>query len=465
MKLKNRALKRSFIATLMAGSLLVSFVPAMAQEQTWHDWSTMTLMDGEKYGIYPLSWYDDMQAKMDGQTLQTYCTEIGKKLESIQGVKLKETPDELAYSTKEVTRGEVLESIYKVLNQYTYPEDVNLGDDAITYMRENQIVMGTGKDLNLDKVCTLEEAATFGTRIINVFYKNLNAGSKGLLWKVEKDGNTIYMLGSIHLANYGAYPFSHKILDAYEASDVLGVELNFYDTEGIKYFSDMACYSDGSTLKEHIPADLYAQAIEASKKIGMSETDIAYCKPWYLGNVLTSTAVSKSTSLEEQQIAATLGIDNYFMTNALMTDKPIYELEGYKYQANLFDGFSQGLQEYYLNNGIQLVLDEETNKEGVELLDGWIEYWQKGDLEQFEKSFPKKETDPDATKEEQVALEEYNNKLLTVRDAEMTENIEKLLNSDEGKTYFIVVGSGHYVGEDGVINNLKKKGYTVTQIK
>ena len=47
----------------------------------------------------------------------------------------------------------------------------------------------------------------------------------------------------------------------------------------------------------------------------------------------------------------------------------------------------------------------------------------------------------------------------------MTDKIESLLNGEKGKTYFVVVGSGHYVGEDGVIQNLKNKGYTVEQVK
>ncbi|WP_054742747.1 TraB/GumN family protein [Cellulosilyticum ruminicola] len=113
-------------------------------------------------------------------------------------------------------------------------------------MREQQIVMGTGKVLGLDQICSLEEAAVFGTRIIKAFYTGLNAGTKGLLWKVQKGNNTVYMLGSIHIADYGVYPFNHNIVDAYKDSDILGVELNLHNTEGNKYFTDIACYSDGS---------------------------------------------------------------------------------------------------------------------------------------------------------------------------------------------------------------------------
>ncbi|WP_054742748.1 hypothetical protein [Cellulosilyticum ruminicola] len=111
-----KSYRKRIILAIMAGSLLASYMPAMAQEMTWHKWATPILMDGEKYGIYSITWYDDMQTKMDGKTLQTYCEAIGKKIEAIHGVKMKENPDELAYGTDVVTRGEVLESIYKVLS-------------------------------------------------------------------------------------------------------------------------------------------------------------------------------------------------------------------------------------------------------------------------------------------------------------------------------------------------------------
>ena len=47
----------------------------------------------------------------------------------------------------------------------------------------------------------------------------------------------------------------------------------------------------------------------------------------------------------------------------------------------------------------------------------------------------------------------------------MTEKIESLLNSNDGKTYFIALGAGHYVGKGGIVQNLKDKGYVVEQVK
>lgn len=468
MGLKNKMIKQRLMGIVMASSLLVCYAfPTMAQEVTFHSWSTSTLLQGEKYGIYPLDWYENMQAEIDTKTLETFCTAIGKKLEAISGVTPKKGAEALTYTqSSKITRGQVLESIYQVLNQYTYPVTVDLGNDAITYMQAKQIIMGTGKDLQLNKTCTLEEAAVFGTRIVKAFYEDLNAGSKGLLWKAQKGDNTVYMLGSVHVANYDIYPFNKNILNAYETADVLGVELNFYNQEGLADFNQLSVYTDGTKLKDHISADLYTEVLEAAQKLGLTEADIENYKPWSIANTFTATVSANSSSAEETQLAALLGIDNYFMTDALMEGVPVYELEGYAYQGELLDGFSPALQEYYLSSAVEMMLDEEMGSESAEVVANWLKYWQEGNLEAFEKSFDKKaDADLEISEADKTILDEYYNKLFTIRDEEMTDKIEALLNEEEGKTYFIVVGSGHYIGEDGVIQNLKDKGYTVEQVK
>ncbi len=462
-----KMIKKRLMAMGIASSILVCYgLPTIAQEMTWHNWSTSTLVQGEKYGIYPLSWYDNMQEEMDAKRFEEYCSAIGKKLEAISGTVLKQDAATLTYAQSDkITRGQVLEGIYKVLNQYTYAKEVDLGEDAITYMRDRQILLGTGKDIHLDRVCTLEEAAVFGTRIINAFYEDLDGGSKGLLWKVQKDDNIVYMLGSIHIANYDIYPFNENILEAYKSADALGVEVNLYNQEGIADYNKVAVYKDGTTLKDHIPADLYKEVIQATKKLGISESDIAAYKPWCVALTFSTAAQSSSSTVEEQQLATLLGIDNYFTSDALVNGVPIYELESYAYQAGMFDGFSPELQENNLSDALEIFLDDDLGDESTETVNDWLQYWQDGNVEDFKKAFPKKEKYDGVDAAEKVLLDEYNNKLWTVRDKDMTEKIETLLNNKEGKTYFIVVGAGHYIGEDGVIQNLKNKGYTVEQVK
>ena len=66
------------------------------------------------------------------------------------------------------------------------------------------------------------------------------------------------------------------------------------------------------------------------------------------------------------------------------------------------------------------------------------------------------------TEEEKAAFEEYNNALLTDRNKGMTEKLTGYMKS--GKTVMLVVGTAHFLGDDGIIQLLKNQGFTVTQI-
>ena len=52
--------------------------------------------------------------------------------------------------------------------------------------------------------------------------------------------------------------------------------------------------------------------------------------------------------------------------------------------------------------------------------------------------------------------------MLDERNITMAEMIEEFLADDE--TYFVVVGAGHLVGDNGLINILDERGYVTEQL-
>jgi len=84
----------------------------------------------------------------------------------------------------------------------------------------------------------------------------------------------------------------------------------------------------------------------------------------------------------------------------------------------------------------------------VEQVDTMVRYWKEGDYKAMEK----------------LALEipgEYPefqpimDKLYTERNIRMVGKIEEYLKTD--KTYFVVVGAAHLIGDEGIINLLNEK--------
>jgi uncharacterized protein YbaP (TraB family) len=53
-------------------------------------------------------------------------------------------------------------------------------------------------------------------------------------------------------------------------------------------------------------------------------------------------------------------------------------------------------------------------------------------------------------------------KLLYTRNKNMVSKITEYLQTHE--TYFVIVGAGHLVGERGIVELLRKRGYLVEQL-
>jgi uncharacterized protein YbaP (TraB family) len=56
---------------------------------------------------------------------------------------------------------------------------------------------------------------------------------------------------------------------------------------------------------------------------------------------------------------------------------------------------------------------------------------------------------------------EFDKEILTKRNYIMADRISKLIANE---TLFIAIGSGHLPGDEGVLNLLRKKGFTVSPV-
>ena len=61
---------------------------------------------------------------------------------------------------------------------------------------------------------------------------HVRADEKSLLWKVSKGSSSVYVLGSIHYLRSENYPLKKAILDAFETSKRLVLEIDLNATSG-----------------------------------------------------------------------------------------------------------------------------------------------------------------------------------------------------------------------------------------
>jgi Uncharacterized protein conserved in bacteria len=438
--------------------------------QSFSDWAYKDLMVGDTYAIYPMDWYQqDMKAPISQSQLLVLLS--GERSKLLDTNCVKENPNPKYSFSKTMTVKKVLKTFYTLINTQEYTKDIGTKSKSyLDYMKDNGIYTGKNGEQALNSACSIEQACVIATRVITCVYDKLDASSKGFLWKTSKNGNTVYMLGSIHLADNSIYPFSNKIIAAYQAADALVLELNFFDQAGYTESMAMTTYADGTTLKDHVSKATYDKVVAAAAKYGITEQAIAMYKPWALFLTFTSYASSGANNATDASKSAALGIDMNFATNAYTTGKPIMEVEGYVNQMKAVDNFSDELEEYLLNETLDSINGTKGNEKSdtAANLELMLKLWHDGDVENFLKTFNMSTEYPelnDTSANNKKLLDEYIDKLFTKRDVGMADYIDNLLKSEGSKTYFVIVGSGHYISNHSVLDILKDKGYEISQIK
>ncbi|QOR35287.1 TraB/GumN family protein [Clostridium sp. 'deep sea'] len=460
--LKNKMWKKVISSMLIVLTILITIVPSLAEAPVAQpvpdisNWARGTLNEGERLGIYPLTWYyDNFRGEISTEKLSELVTKTAEKFASLN---LEVNNSFQPIVTTGNTRQDVLMLLYNCLAKYKLPSDLKLNElTAMQYLVERGIVKGSGTDLMLDRACKTEEAVILATRLIHDTYEVLNAGAKGFLWKASKNNNTVYMLGSIHLGSSAIYPMRKSVIEAFESSDQLVVEANILNQQAmLGEFIQRAMYQDGTTLKDHISEELFNKCTKLFTELGLPTETMVGFKPWSIANDLTVLASTKSKNVEEASEVANAGIDMYFLSKALLTQKPIVELEGIVFQAELFNGLSAETQEEYLtqaveniNNKGEDISEDTTEKNAVHI---WLDLWKKGDIESFKQSY-RGSVESDEN--------EITNMLFGKRDEGMANKIEKMLEGEGSTTYFVVVGAGHLTVDNSVIDRLIEKGYEV----
>ncbi|MEF9959261.1 MAG: TraB/GumN family protein [Niameybacter sp.] len=445
-----KVLSLGLIAVMMAGACQV-----FAQESVQPaDWALSELNDAQAYGVAPNGFEKQLnevltidQLNFIAEGLRKKCEEAGLVLEQASEIK------------RGTTREAVLDTYYEVLKGYQGRLD--LKSDYLAYMRDNQIVKGYGQqELGLEQDCTLQEALVLATRVVENVYEQLGLGTEGFLWEVSDEDSTVYLLGTVHIGKSEVYPLSKGLNEVLENADKIALEVDFGNQEGLNYLAQKQMYTDGTTLEDHVDAETYRRTVEALEAFGIPEGQTKLFKPWAIANTLTVLTAQATENLEE--VGAYQPIDAYVYMKGLFEEKDILEIEGYAFQADLFENIPIEYQLESLNAGLDMIetittdkaeISDEKVAEEAALMNEMLQYLKTGDIEGFTAVYPKDESIESGDIMAQALFEG--------RDAHMSEKVVEYLQDENKATYVVVVGAGHMIGKGGIVSRLEKLGYTV----
>ena len=271
-----------------------------------------------------------------------------------------------------------------------------------------------------------------------------NNENNTLLWKISGNGidNPSYLFGTIHMLCADDAVLSPRMLKAISNCDEVYFEvdmdnlfemlgaMNKMKMKGDTTLRDLLSEADYKKVKE------YFESRSSMLPFSMLET----YKPILAASTLEQSSLPcDNTAMMEQVI----------MTEAKANNKKIKGLETMSYQAGVLDSIPYKLQAEQLVSYIDSAGNGDTeNKQLKEMFDAY----KNQDLQKLEEMMV--ETD--------AGMAGFTDIMLYHRNQNWVKKLKTLLTD---KALLIAVGAGHLPGEKGVINLLRKEGYTVTPVE
>ena len=261
------------------------------------------------------------------------------------------------------------------------------------------------------------------------------------LWRVTSDTGRAFILGSIHLAKPDLYPLPEVMETSFQQSDVLVVEADITAVDQgklIRWIQANGMYGADDNLQNH----LSARTLKKMRQQKINPMLISRTKPWLAAVTLQTQKLQSLGFLEEY------GLDRYFLKKAA-DNMPVRELEGMEAQLKIFTALSAQNSEMFL---YATLVDLENTEQYMNKI---IRSWRGGDADAFHNLYFKGLA-------EHPEFGPLMDIIVYGRNRTMRERIEALLKT--GQTCFVIVGAGHLVGPQGIINRLKENGYKVEQM-
>ena len=205
-------------------------------------------------------------------------------------------------------------------------------------------------------------------------------------------------------------------------------------------FKRTALYPSGQSLSKKLSPETIELLKSVLPSYGLTVDKVERFKPWFLAEWLSSRA------LEMAGFSDRLGVDFYFYHKAKAAGKPVLGLETLRDQAQIFDSFNDEENELYLVSTISGL------PAYAVMVRRLVDAWKDGDVRLLDQLLNQdKRSDPTT-----------HDVLFSKRNSKWMPEIERFAH--ESGNYLIIVGAGHLVGDDGVVAQLKRAGYSVQQL-
>lgn len=270
----------------------------------------------------------------------------------------------------------------------------------------------------------------------------------GLLpfWRIARAdgaGGSAHLLGSLHVAKQ-ALQLDPAISGALAAADELVLEVapeELGSPEVQELIAARGRLPEGRTLGDLVAPDTLDAVVKRLGERGLPLASWLAWEPWVVSLALASD------QLESEGFRREVGVERALAAEAAGARKPARGLETTREQIERLDALPLETQELLLRDAV-------LGPRRASPIDTLEAAWSRGDLAALAREIFATPTGPHAAA--------YFEAIYFARNRAFAEAIAKLV--DAGGRWFVAVGAGHMVGDEGIPQLLAARGYRVERV-
>lgn len=277
--------------------------------------------------------------------------------------------------------------------------------------------------------------------------------AEGLLWRATKGETDLTLFGTYHIPHDHTAAQFDALLPRARAAEFSYFEMSFDD---LKAFEKRAAtdasimfITDGPTLP-----DLLAEADWQRLRARMADRGIPSFMTAKFKPIFISMMLGLSPCQIRAQSAGDKGIDERLARALAESGRDTRSIEDVMTTVHVLDSFSRAEQIGMIKLSLDLPLDPDDLQETM------LQLYQKGRVSmlwEFGRSLSIEFGGPTAKQD----FEKFEAVLLTERNRKWIAELEE---TAAGHTVFVAVGAGHLPGENGLLNLLAQRGYTIERL-
>jgi len=276
---------------------------------------------------------------------------------------------------------------------------------------------------------------------------------KGLLWKVETPGTEpSYLFGTMHMTDPRVTALTPSAEQAFDRAGTVVIETTEILNEAemmatLARNPDLMMFTDGTTLLSLLTPEDRRTLEKGLMERGILVASVAKMKPWMISAMVALPACEWARKAEGAPI-----LDVKLAEDARAAGK---RLEGLETVADQLRAMASLPMDFHLKGLVDtLKLGDHID----DVIETMIVLYTKGDTGTF---WPLFRAVLPAGEEDQVGYAAFEQAMIVERNKTMIKNSEPILDAGNA---FIAIGALHLPGPDGLIEQLRKRGHTVTPV-